>query len=224
MILIIRGHIRETFNTLDFINLIRSIYKIMNLDIYIHTWNIFSNNKSWRHIESNSTLVTKEIIYDYFQELAHLIRKIIIDDDSNIVLLGELQGNIKNCLMPIISWKNYWYGKYKIINYIHNLHIHDTIINCRFDVLNNSYSFTHDDIIDFINKHIHCEFTKNVFMKYHECTGIDNIYIGNTNTVYKLNNEFYFNLDEIVQKEDTNHPEYLVFRINNKIPYFIDTP
>ena len=87
-ILIIRGHIRKSFDTLDFINLIRSIYKINNnLTIYIHTWNIFSNNKSWRYIETNSTIVTKEIIYNYFQELVHLIKEIIIDDDSKIVLI-----------------------------------------------------------------------------------------------------------------------------------------
>jgi hypothetical protein len=65
--------------------------------------------------------------------------------------------------MPIISWKNYWYGKYKIINYVHNLNINDTIINCRFDVLNNSYSFMHDDIIINTNKNKH--FVKNIFMK-----------------------------------------------------------
>ncbi len=57
-----------------------------------------------------------------------------------------------------------------------------------------------------------------LIIREHECTRIDNIYIGNTNTVYKLNFEFYFNLDEIIQQEDTNHPEYLVFRVNNKIP------
>jgi hypothetical protein len=218
MILIIRGHIRESFNTLDFINLIRSIYKINNnLNIYIHTWNIFSNNKSWRRIESNLTVVTKEIIYNYFQELGHLIKEIIIDDDSKIILIGELEGKIKNCLMPIICWKNYWYGKYKIINYIHNLNINDLIINCRFDVLNNSYSFTHDDIINFINNNKNREFIKNVFIREYECTGIDNIYIGNINTMYKLIYEFYFNLDEIIKNNDTNHPEYLVFRINNDL-------
>lgn len=220
MILIIRGHIRNSFNTQDFINLIRSIYQIDNhLKIYIHTWNIYSNNLSWRHIDSNLTIVTKEIIYNYFEEISHLIKEIIIDDDLKISLIGELEGKIKNCLMPIISWKNYWYGKYKIINYIHNLDIdkNDLIINCRFDVLDNSYSFNHDEIIHFINDNKNKIFVKNVFIKECECTGIDNIYIGNINTMYKLIYEFYFNLDKIIENNKINHPEYLVFRINNDI-------
>jgi hypothetical protein len=121
--------------------------------------------------------------------------------------------------MPIISWKNYWYGKYKIINYIHNLNIDEKelIINCRFDVLNNSYSFNHDEIINFINNNKNKIFTKNVFIKSYECTGIDNFYLGNINTMYKLIYQFYFNLDEIIENNIINHPEYLVFRINNEL-------
>ena len=42
---------------------------------------------------------------------------IIIDDDATIQLIGNLNGNINNGPMPIIGWKNYWYGKYKIIEY-----------------------------------------------------------------------------------------------------------
>ena len=58
------------------------IYKIdNNLQIYIHTWNIFSNNISWRKIEADNKIVTKEIIEDYFNILSRLIKHIIIDDD-----------------------------------------------------------------------------------------------------------------------------------------------
>jgi hypothetical protein len=222
MILIIRGHIRNSFINKDFLNLVKSIYKIdNNLKIYIHTWNIFSSNKSWRYIETNNTQVTKEIIYEYFQELRYLIKKIIIDNDTNISLIGNLEGQIKNCLMPIISWKNYWYGKYRIINYINKLDIdkNEITINCRFDVLNNSYSFNHNEIINFCkytnNKNI--IFTKNIFINDFVCKGIDNIYIGNINTMYKLIYEFNFNLDEIINNNQINHPEFLVFITNNNI-------
>ena len=70
MILIIRGHLRETFNNNDFYNLVKKIYEINNsLKIYIHTWNIFSNNISWREIKEDKKEVTKEIIYEYFRDL-----------------------------------------------------------------------------------------------------------------------------------------------------------
>jgi len=220
MILIIRGHIRKSFINKDFLNLVKSIYEIdNNLKIYIHTWNIFSSNKSWRYIETNNTQVTKDIIYDYFNEFRYLIKEIIIDDDTKISLIGNLEGNIKNCLMPIHSWKNYWYGQYRIIHFLNYLDIdkNEFIINCRFDVLNNSYSFNHYEIINFIIVNKNNIFTKNNFIKDYECKGIDNIYIGNIYTMYKLIYEFNFNLDSILNKNESNHPEYLVFRINNYI-------
>ena len=113
MILIIRGHIRQSFETSNLIDFIKSIHHIFpDIKIYIHTWNIFSNNLSWRPIQINNTIVTEEIIYNYFGELKHLIKHIIIDNDSNIKLIGNLHGRI-NGSMPIHGWKNYWYGKYK---------------------------------------------------------------------------------------------------------------
>ena len=47
MILVIRGHIRETFFTRNFYDLIKNISNtIPDLKIFIHTWNIISNNIS----------------------------------------------------------------------------------------------------------------------------------------------------------------------------------
>jgi hypothetical protein len=224
MILIIRGHIRNTFENLDFLNLIKSIYEInKNLKIYIHTWNIFTSNISWRYVKQNKIPVTKKTIYDYFGEYGNLIKEILIDDDTKISLIGITEGKIDNCLMPIISWKNYWYGKYRIIDYINKLDIdmNENIINCRFDVLNNSYSFTSIEIINFIINNIDKKVTKNIFIKDYETLGIDNIYIGNINTMYKLIYHFNYLLDEIIDNNKTNHPEYLVFRINNILKYIL---
>ena len=93
MILIIRGHLRETFNNNDFYNLVKNIYEINNsLKIYIHTWNIFSNNIRWREIKEDKKEVPKEIIYEYIRDLKDLIKHIIIDDDNKIELIGNLEG------------------------------------------------------------------------------------------------------------------------------------
>jgi hypothetical protein len=220
MILIIRGHIRNTFKNNNLLNLIKSIYEINNnLKIYIHTWNIFTSNISWRHLEQNNMSVTKEIIYEYFGELRKLIKEILIDDDTKISLIGITEGKISNCLMPIIGWKNYWYGKYRIIEFINNLNMNENIINCRFDVLENSYSFNQIEIINFIINNIDKKITKNIFIKEYECLGVDNIYIGNINTMYKLIYQFNFFLDKIIENYNTNHHEYLVFRVNNILEY-----
>ena len=93
------------------------------------------------------------------------------------------------------------------------------IINCRFDILTNSNIFPENDIINLIKNNSEMKFTKNIFMFNDEKhTGIDNIYIGNINTMYKLINKFFYELDDILSKNnDTNHQEMLVYRINKNL-------
>lgn len=223
MILIIRGHIRNSFDNDELLNLIKKILEInSDLKIYIHTWNIYSNNLSWRQIEINNNIITKEIIYNYFNDIKHLIHHIIIDDDSKINLIGNLDGNIGNTFVPIKGWKNYWYGKYKIINYLNenNINQNDIIINIRFDILNNSNSFEENFILNFIKNNSSMTCIKNNFIFNEEAEGIDNIYIGNINTMYKLIHYFYYNLDYIfIKNNNINNPEILVYNVNKELFY-----
>jgi hypothetical protein len=219
MILIIRGHIRNSFETKTLYNLIKEIHSIFpDLKIFIHTWNIFANNISWRNININEQIVNDKIIYDYFDDLKCLIKNIIIDDDNKIKLVGNLCGKINNGPMPIIGWKNYWYGKHKIIDYLYNSNIdeNEMIVNFRFDIMNNSNSFDEKSIVNFIKNNSNIIFTKNIFFFNDENNfGIDNIYIGNINTMYKLINIFFYELDDIlIKNNDTVNQEMLVYRIN----------
>jgi hypothetical protein len=215
MLLILRGHIRESFKNPQLYNLIKSIYIIFpDLKIAIHTWNIFANNISWREIVPDNTNVTDDTIFDYFNDLKHLITIIMIDDDTKIKLIGNVNGNIGNSAMKLLGWKNYWYGKFKIIDYLRDkVDRNEPVINCRFDVMNNSYSLSEDEIISFITNNKKCN--KNVFFSERERLGIDNIYMGNINTLYKLSHLFFFELDDIIKKHNNIvHQEFLVFRIN----------
>ena len=219
MILIIRGHIRDSFKTKELYNLIKETYNLFpKLKIFIHTWNIFANNISWRNITYNSENVNDKTINDYFDELNHLIQHIIIDDDTKIQLCGNLCGTINNGPMPIIGWKNYWYGKHKIIDYIYNTADMDPtemVVNCRFDILNNSNNINKSSIIEFIKNNREKDFTTNVFIFDKECNGIDNIYIGNIKTMYTLSHIFMYELDYVLkQNKDTRNQERLVYRIN----------
>jgi hypothetical protein len=219
MILIIRGHIRNSFETKKLYNLIKEIHIIFpDLKIFIHTWNIFANNISWRTININEQTVNDKIIYDYFDDLKYLIKNIIIDDDNKIKLIGNLSGKINNGLAPTIGWKNYWYGKHKIIDYLYNSNIdeNEMIVNCRFDVMSNSNSLDDKIIVDFIKNNSNTIFTKNIFIRDEEITGVDNIYIGNIKTMYKLINKFFYELDDIlINNSKTVNQEFLVYRINN---------
>jgi hypothetical protein len=147
MLLILRGHIRNSFKNDKLYHLIETIYKhIPNLSIYIHTWNLYANTISWRRVEKNDSRVSDINIYNYFKDLKHLIKHIIIEDDSNINLIGKTDGLIGKSRTPLLGWKNYWYGKYQIINYMKErldpLSTNENIINCRFDVMENSNSIT----------------------------------------------------------------------------------
>jgi hypothetical protein len=214
----IRGHIRNSFETKDFYSLVKEIHALYpDLKIYIHTWNIFANNISHRQIIANNTNVDNQIIYDYFDNLKHLIQNIIIDDDTKINLIGNLSGKAGS--NPLIGWKNYWYGKHRVVEDIFNKNIDkdEIIVNLRFDIMNNSISFSKDSIINFIKDNSKMVFTKNVFIFDHEQHfGIDNVYIGNINTMHKLTNKFFYELDDILIKNtDISAPECLVYRLNN---------
>jgi hypothetical protein len=226
MIIIIRGHIRNSFETKELYNFIETIYNFFpDLKIFIHTWNVFSNNISWREININNNIVNEEIIHNYFDKLSKCIKHIIIDDDANIKLIGNVCGNINNGLTPIVGWKNYWYGKYRIINYIYNKNINNNfnmndeiIINTRFDIMNNSNNFSQDLLINFIKNNFETNFTKNVFLFDYEFYGIDNIYIGNINTMHKLTNKFNCDLDNILMNNSgVKNQEFLVYRINSSL-------
>ena len=190
-----------------------------DLKIFIHTWNIFANNISHRQIIVNNKNVDNQIIYDYFDDLKHLIQNIIIDDDTKINIIGNLSGKAGN--NPLIGWKNYWYGKHTAIEDIYNKNIdkNEIIVNLRFDIMNNSVSFSKESVINFIKNNSKIVFTKNIFIFNDEkhC-GIDNVYIGNINTMYKLIDKFFYELDNIlIENADIKIPEYLVYRINNAL-------
>jgi hypothetical protein len=218
MILILRGHIRKSFESGELYDLMESfLAKFPELKIYIHTWNIFSNNISWRNIPVNSETVTEDIIYNYFGKLKGSIKHIIIDDDQKNELHGSITGTINNGPMPIIGWKNYWYGKYRIIDYIYKESAtHDEmIINTRFDVLNNMYGINKEQILSFITKNSEVKWKRNIFLYDYEDNGIDNIYVGSINTMHTLITKFNFDLDDILRRNtDTIHQERFVYRTN----------
>jgi hypothetical protein len=226
MIILLRGHIRNSFDNNNLYNLIKKISQLCDISIYIHTWNVFANNISWREIKENNTVVTKNIIYNYFKDLSTKINHIIIDDDTQIKLHGRLDGVISNTKTPILGWKRYWYGKYKLIKYVieSNNHLKNAI-NLRFDILNNSNNFNPNILIDFIKDNLYMSFEKIIFVpnSRENSGGIDNFYIGNLKIIYILSHSFHFDMDKYIKDYDiTDGTERIVPDINNKLNYKIE--
>jgi len=211
MIILLRGHIRNSFDNPKLYNTILCLSKLYDIEIYIHTWHIVQSTISWRRLKENNTLVTTEIINDYFKELSQFIKHIIIDDDSQIKLVGHTDGIIIET--QLVGWKNMWYGKFHMIKYIQNLYksqqqsLKNTslVINMRFDVFCNSNFFAFNNVMQFIHniaqykQNNNTNLNRNIFMKnIPSCYGIDNIYIGNIFTMYKLSYHFHYHLDHIL--------------------------
>jgi hypothetical protein len=92
------------------------------------------------------------------------------------------------------------------------------VLNTRFDVFDNSNSLTEKTIFDFIDKNQGLEMTKNSLLWEKETFGIDNFYIGNIDTMYKLAYAFNNDLDDIESKNgEIDHQEYFVLLVNNML-------
>ena len=225
MILILRGHIRDSFNDDNILNLVKSLVdKYPDIKIFLHTWNVLSNNLSWRDIDNDETSITEYKILNYFKEYKKNIKHIIIDDDEKVKLIGNLDGSIGNSPAPLKGWKFYWYGKYKILDYIKTNKLaekNELILNTRFDLFSNSNSFYKIPyILEYINFNINTIFKKNEFYMNidTEFCGCDNIYIGNITSQYNLAEKFHFNMDDIlITFPDIINQEFIVLHINNSM-------
>jgi hypothetical protein len=221
--LVIRGHIRESFNNSNLYQLVKeTAAKYHKLRIYIHTWNKKSSKLSWRNIEEDNTEVTEELIKRYFKDTAKYIQTIIIDDDTQIEIKGEDKGLICKTLQPIVAWKRMWYGIHRIVEdmYADSNNQNKIVINTRFDIMQNSHSIGFTDFHSFVKKSIQTpKLIRNVFHKNsHSLFGIDNLYSGDRETVKTLVTHFYSNLDTIIKQYPTIYvQEVIVFYENNRL-------
>jgi hypothetical protein len=225
LIVLLRGHIRQSFENDSLYQFIKTLMEIYDVRMYVHTWNILQSKISWREMEKDETKVTPKKIRDYFKECP--IHWIKIEDDREIKLIGNLSGTVtKKSPMPMIGWKNMWYGMYanidKIKKEVNNTTI--PIVNVRFDLFD---IFKHkinyisvDMAVQFIQDEYESNYKKNKFIYERVRTGIDNIWIGNVTTMYKLITHFHYHLDKfVVQYSDVVSQEFIVFLENNKIDY-----
>ena len=82
IIIILRGHIRNSFDDDKLYNLIKKISLNYKIFIFIHTWNIQQSSISWRKVDQINNIITPDTINNYFKDLVPLIKNIIIDDDK----------------------------------------------------------------------------------------------------------------------------------------------
>ena len=215
MLLLIRGHIRDGFDTPHLYIFSKMLYELYNLDIYIQTWAVVSNNVSWRPIEERNTKVTEEFVRSYFKDVP--IKSIIILDDTTITLRGDTHGTVIKSMIPKIGWKNMWYGKYTLASHVASQNAPTTLlINTRFDLFScERNKQTIAPLAKFVatNKSL-INPPSILFLTPYNTAGIDNIYMGTVAINEHLSRHFNENLDEICARPEyaqMENPEKMVF-------------
>jgi len=210
--MILRGHERNIFQTDKLSKFIVKLSTLYDIDFYIHTWNSSIGDKSWRSLhEFKKYPINEEILKQYFSECVNKIKKIIIDDENKIELIGSIEGHVCSGPCPKIAWKRMWYGKYKAIEAVATSSIkYDYVINTRFDILN----FHNETILFDALSEIYKKRTVNLtyFIGQEPLPGIDNFYVMNPKLMYIFSKKFHENLDEIENRYiPTWYTEYLVY-------------
>lgn len=215
MIILIRGHIRNGFDTDELYNCLHRLHSINPITIYIHTWDIKQNSISWRPIADDSTVITHEIIHAYFRDLAPLIKHIRIDPDRSLPLIGEIDGCVTSSHIPKIGWKSMWAGIHTMLQHISaEQKPSELIVNTRFDLFTNSNNFPQDLLVRFYSIATlvaNAPPSKLWFLSSTPFNGCDNFYIGTLERMTTLANIFYTELDRINEENYTIiNPERLV--------------
>ena len=214
----IRGHIRNSFNTdrlKNFVKLLKLHFP--NIKFILQTWKHTEckNNESWRQINEDNTIISKQIIENYFEDKNITEQCLIIDDDS-IELIGSTNGTIGRSHCPKMGWKNMWYGIYKGLEHIDISSSNNIIVSFRYDYfdIDQSADIDEEKIIQFINNNLD---NKNIqFIKY-KVPGTDNLYMGRYNKIKSLIEKFNFKLDNILNiNKEIIIQEYLVNIIAEK--------
>ena len=209
----IRGHVRDGLTDSSLREYIYSLRQEHYIDLFLHTWNESEAKSSYRDLDRNSVIkVDETILYHYFKDLNRKIKNIIVDDDSKINLIGNLQGTVCKSSCPLISWKRMWYGKHKVVQSVDNYKDYDILISTRYDLFTNVMCKMPPV------KFLRINYGKKLInFKYPQFApsiiGVDNYYSGNPENIIKLTSYFYNDLDSIISKyPDTDYQEELVYK------------
>lgn len=189
MKVLIRGHIRNSFDNDTLYQMCKRINDEHGIELYLQTWNVYSNSLSWRPINSDNTVVTKEVIYEYFKDLSPCIKFLQIDSEKYIYFKKTPEGKVGGSPMPMLGWKYLIYSMFNLVKMVKdNFTITEPIILTRYDInLIPHNNLSIDYILEYINnfKLINPPL---IFAKgnLNLHTGCENLIYGNIDTIYNL--------------------------------------
>jgi hypothetical protein len=234
MNLIIRGHVRDSFKDNRLHDLLCSALQLRpELKVFVHAWNVKQTSLSWRKMKDDLSSVNEHIIREYFDD--HIcIKKIMIEDDTNVNLLGRVNGTVASTSCPIKGYKLMFYGMLKGSEMVsENSKPEEITIQTRFDILSNWVRADSDSILNFFKEVPSSEepirfmirpgrnkrerdLRFDRWMKYgpeyerHWTCGVENIFMATVKNMKDFLDHMYINFDSINEKYSRfNHQEWL---------------
>lgn len=213
MAILLRGHIRTAFDDEALFDLVERLHTMFSVDVYVHTWNRKQSALSWRVIQEDNSLITEDMVRNYFKH-AHYLKAIIIDNDKECELHGRINGFIGGC--PLLGWKRMHAGIEKGMSSIPEHY--KFIINMRFDISfvskhngDTCIQWTSDNIVKMVGTYNGQPIK---FMVDQECIGIDNCYMGTSIFMHAIARIFHTQLDELAWLlYGSPNQEKLVYRV-----------
>lgn len=152
MNLIIRGHIRNSFENGALRDLVSSVAaKIPEIRVYVHSWDVVQSSVSWRGMKEDRTEVTPEMIAEYFG-IGDCLKKVVVENDTDVSLTGRLDGNVASTPCPIRGYKLMTYGMMKASEMVlKDSRPDDLVIQTRFDMLSNWVRTPPNKMLDFLD-------------------------------------------------------------------------
>lgn len=222
-ILVLRGHVRDGFlneNLLQFIDFL--VAKKVNVKIYIQTW---ENNEAYipnshRPVKGPTHQITKEMILKYFGKYQNLIQKIIIIQEDEVKLIGNIDGKICKSNSGKKGWKFMIHGIYQILHEI-NKNIQNKnikIINTRLDYFGDfiSQEYHKCPVSELFDKLwlVISKKSNNIELLKRRNYGCDNFYVGTLDKMFYLLDKFENNLDYIIHNyPNVVHQEFLFYDV-----------
>jgi hypothetical protein len=215
--IIVRGHVRSSFDDGRLKDLVGNFSEMFDLSIYAQTWDIFQNSLSWREMEAIDKKVTEEGVRDYFGDIE--IKSLSIIDDSSIRHFGNTEGTIGRTPCPVLAWKNMYYGMMEASSRVVAAEDPKSItLQMRFDMLSNRFSPSMEEMVEFVKREYSELDSKDEveerirFMRMKTFLGVDNAFMARAADMHKFICYMYYDMDRILNFHRRSfHQEHIAF-------------
>lgn len=215
--LVLRGHVRSSFDDGRLRDLVRSISEIFDVGIYVQTWSVVQNSLSWRGLSDIPKEVDEGTVRDYME--SDRIKCVKILDDSKIKHVGSVEGKIGRTPCPVLAWKNMYYGMVVASKAVFDAESPTSVTaQMRLDILSNPFSPPHAEVVSFLQRDYGVLAggqqgdERMRFLRMRCFMGVDNIYMSTTEDMYRFVSYMYYDMDRIIHfHRKTIHQEHIAF-------------